>query len=409
MSLTAHRTNPDTVPIPKKLSKIKKKKKNAALAHCNPNNLEKVFRKGKKKKTKSKMVNIKKANVASASLLLPKENELSKLKESTEVSSNWKNLQKNLPKGDEMARPSRPAFVRKNKQGQIITNQNINHPKAVTIGLKKKSHKRVKEAGGDTEAADTSVRQAGTDGEVWFDGVDPLLLEHRSTELQDGTDGQGLVKPNSFKGVTRILGMDCEMVGVGPGGTDSVLARVSIVNHFGHTVYDKFVSPRERVTDYRTAVSGVRPADLAAAPSFATVQKEVADLIQGRLLVGHALHHDLKVLFLDHPKKMIRDTSRYKPFKAAFGGRTPGLKALAERYLGVSVQAGEHSSVQDSQAAVRLYTLVRTDWEAERLARRKPRQGGKAKSEPFVSPASQLASESLGSRGLYCPSDSDDD
>ena len=40
-------------------------------------------------------------------------------------------------------------------------------------------------------------------------------------------------------GVTKILGMDCEMVGVGPGGTDSVLARVSIVNHFGHTVYDK--------------------------------------------------------------------------------------------------------------------------------------------------------------------------
>lgn len=94
--------------------------------------------------------------------------------------------------------------------------------------------------------------------------------------------------------------------------------------------------------------------------------------------------------------------------QAAFGGRTPGLKALAERYLGVAVQAGEHSSVQDSQAAVRLYTLVRTDWEAERLARRKPRQGGKAKPEPFVSPASQLASESLGSRGLYCPSDSDD-
>ena len=45
--------------------------------------------------------------------------------------------------------------------------------------------------------------------------------------------------------------MDCEMVGVGKDGTDSVLARVSIVNHFGHPVYDKFVSPREKVTDYR--------------------------------------------------------------------------------------------------------------------------------------------------------------
>ena len=78
------------------------------------------------------------------------------------------------------------------------------------------------------------------------------------------------------------------------------------------------------MTDYRTAVSGVRPEDLAEAPEFKEVQAEVAEIIKDRVLVGHALHHDLKVLFLDHPKKLIRDTSKYKPFKSAFGGRTPG-------------------------------------------------------------------------------------
>jgi len=55
--------------------------------------------------------------------------------------------------------------------------------------------------------------------------------------------------------------MDCEMVGVGD-GTESVLARVSIVNQFGVPVYDKFVKPKEKVVDYRTHVSGVRPEDL---------------------------------------------------------------------------------------------------------------------------------------------------
>ena len=55
--------------------------------------------------------------------------------------------------------------------------------------------------------------------------------------------------------------MDCEMVGVGD-GQDSILARVSIVNHDGHALYDKYVKPREKVTDYRTFVSGVRPEDL---------------------------------------------------------------------------------------------------------------------------------------------------
>lgn len=60
----------------------------------------------------------------------------------------------------------------------------------------------------------------------------------------------------------QFLAIDCEMVGVGPEGSESTLARVSIVNYHGTTVMDKFVRPRERVTDYRTWVSGVREEDL---------------------------------------------------------------------------------------------------------------------------------------------------
>ena len=56
--------------------------------------------------------------------------------------------------------------------------------------------------------------------------------------------------------------MDCEMVGVGPSGEDSIVARVSIVNLFGKCIYDKYVKPTEEVTDYRTAVSGIRPEHL---------------------------------------------------------------------------------------------------------------------------------------------------
>ena len=56
--------------------------------------------------------------------------------------------------------------------------------------------------------------------------------------------------------------MDCEMVGVGLEGKESILARVSIVNHFGQCLYDKYAKPVEKVTDYRTFVSGIRPADL---------------------------------------------------------------------------------------------------------------------------------------------------
>jgi RNA exonuclease 4 len=48
---------------------------------------------------------------------------------------------------------------------------------------------------------------------------------------------------------------------------------------------------------------------------FKEVQQRVSELLKGRILVGHALKHDMRVLFLDHPKRMLRDTSGYKPFR----------------------------------------------------------------------------------------------
>lgn len=67
--------------------------------------------------------------------------------------------------------------------------------------------------------------------------------------------------------------MDCEMVGAGPKGEDSIVARVSIVNQFGKCVYDKYVKPTEEVTDYRTAVSGIRPENINTGRIFFSPDK----------------------------------------------------------------------------------------------------------------------------------------
>jgi RNA exonuclease 4 len=90
------------------------------------------------------------------------------------------------------------------------------------------------------------------------------------------------------------------MVGLGPLGSESALARVSVVNYHGHVLMDTFVQPRERVTDWRTWVSGVREVDLVGAPEFGVVQKRVSELVKGRILVGHAIENDLHVS-LDSP------------------------------------------------------------------------------------------------------------
>jgi len=53
------------------------------------------------------------------------------------------------------------------------------------------------------------------------------------------------------------------MVGIGPDGKKSALARVSIVDWEGTVLLDTFVRVPERVTDFRTKVSGVCAKDIA--------------------------------------------------------------------------------------------------------------------------------------------------
>jgi RNA exonuclease 4 len=174
--------------------------------------------------------------------------------------------------------------------------------------------------------------------------------------------------------LTRVLALDCEMVGVGPEGSKSALARVVVVNASGHAVLDTHVQPHQEVVDYRTAVSGVRPHHLVGAPSLSEVQTTVAGLLHGRLLVGHALKNDLKALMLSHPRRLLRDTARYPPLmrKAphvggptaeARRGRPARLQELAAQHLGLTIQTGEHSPVEDARAALLLYQKFEAEWE----------------------------------------------
>ncbi|XP_074911828.1 RNA exonuclease 4 [Buteo buteo] len=272
----------------------------------------------------------------------------------------------------------------KPKSKRVARDTNLNGTKSNGKGCKDKKkngnilkdkddikHKRRK--------AEEHVEQQPKEAEIWFDDVDPKDIEaaigpeaakiaRRNLGLETGQSKQSveqvLVKEKASEGLTRAVAMDCEMVGVGPKGEDSIVARVSIVNQFGKCVYDKYVKPTEEVTDYRTAVSGIRPENINTGEDFKTVQKEVADILNGRILVGHALRNDLKVLFLDHPQKKIRDTQRYKPFRQRVKNARPSLKLLCERLLNVQVQTSEHCSIQDAQAAMRLYTLEKKKWEA---------------------------------------------
>ncbi|VDM44077.1 unnamed protein product [Toxocara canis] len=171
--------------------------------------------------------------------------------------------------------------------------------------------------------------------------------------------------PRNFE-VTKAIGLDCEYVGAGEDGSEDVLARVSMVNAHGECIYDKFVKPKLHITDYRTQVSGIRPSNLINGESFEKVQQEVHKLLAGKIVVGHALQNDFRVLNLSHTRKMTRDTSKYMPFREmANVKKTPSLKLLAKHVLGVDIQLGEHDSVTDARIAMRMYMMHKKKWEAD--------------------------------------------
>lgn len=235
--------------------------------------------------------------------------------------------------------------------------------KNIKQGLEKKSTHKKKSIGVDKN--DESKDRSNS---IWFD-VDPILIEKEcglslkkdeESKVDSLNDTTIIDDPEAR---TKYLALDCEMVGIGYEGKENALARVSIVNSKGQCIYDKYVKPAEKVVDYRTAVSGIRPVDLIDAVKYETVQKEVADILKGRILVGHALHNDLKVLFLSHPYKQIRDTAKYKPFKKLMKTKRPALRKLAAVILQETIQSGEHSSIIDARAAMKIYKLYSKEWE----------------------------------------------
>ena len=129
----------------------------------------------------------------------------------------------------------------------------------------------------------------------------------------------------------QVVGLDCEMVGGGKGGIKSLLARCSVVtldcipiqydsssqenyktkpNNINQNLivlYDKYVIPKGRITDYRTQWSGItketytNTAHPIPIVTFYQCQKEITELFssideKSVMVVGHALENDFDAL-----------------------------------------------------------------------------------------------------------------
>ncbi|XP_043541586.1 interferon-stimulated 20 kDa exonuclease-like 2 [Chiloscyllium plagiosum] len=168
----------------------------------------------------------------------------------------------------------------------------------------------------------------------------------------------------------KCLALDCEMVGTGPGGKRSELARCSLVGYDGELIYDKYVLPTNPITDFRTRWSGIRWHHMRNATPFKLAQREILKLMNGKIVIGHAVHNDFKALNYFHPKSLTRDTSKIPLLnrKAGFPEKVAiSLKRLTKQLLHQDIQVGTqgHSSVEDARATMDLYKLVEAQLELE--------------------------------------------
>lgn len=277
-----------------------------------------------------------------------------------ELSLNWKRLSTViLQDGTKKSSPNAKGAVKKTQKyvgGKVTKKKNASRNNETTHKKHKQALETVTKLNGTSDQHESENEKSLIAGALWNC--------ERGLTIETIHNAPKSTKASSRKQeIGKYVALDCEFVGVGPEGTESALARVSFVNFYGHVILDVFVKPRERVTDWRTWVSGVTPQHMTDAISFDEAQKRSSEILENRILVGHAVHHDLDSLFLSHPRLKVRDTSSFTPFKSISNGRTPSLKKLIKHFLNMDIQDGSHSSVEDAQATMLLYRLHKDTFE----------------------------------------------
>lgn len=179
----------------------------------------------------------------------------------------------------------------------------------------------------------------------------------------------------------RIYAMDCEMIATEL--DPDYVARISLVDSELREVFDEFVKPGadNAVRNLRTLVSGVTAADIqnakydreqavqamlramgcedmaplfyAQTPSKSAILAHL-DRLGKKLpiLLGHALWNDTATTKLSSWPLQLDTQAIYH---AVTDNR--GLRGLASQVLGVAIQHGSHSSVDDAKATMDLLNL----------------------------------------------------
>ena len=161
------------------------------------------------------------------------------------------------------------------------------------------------------------------------------------------------------------VAIDTEMVQCQAANGELVLicAQVSIIDLYGNILLDTHAKPELTVVDYKTVHSGITAENLESAPALAAVRKTVLRLIRNKLLVGHAVHNDLRSLGIWHPLCFVFDIQRIPTICRMLQKPYPKLKHVTKVLLNRDIQTGSHCSLEDARATADVFLFaVQRGW-----------------------------------------------
>ena len=151
-----------------------------------------------------------------------------------------------------------------------------------------------------------------------------------------------------------LYSIDCEMCFNIDG--DMEVVWLAVVNEHLECIYETFVKPEKKITNYLTKITGVSQATLANInTTLKDVQTKLEEILPSNaILVGQSLNNDLHALRMFHP--YVIDTSII--FNLS-GNRDmkPSLQQLAAKFLGKIIQETVHNPTIDARSSMELVLL----------------------------------------------------
>lgn len=154
------------------------------------------------------------------------------------------------------------------------------------------------------------------------------------------------IKPNKISKYF-IIAIDCEMMSC---EDRKQVGRVSMLDHNGIIIYDKFIKPESTVIDYLEKYSGLNKENTGKGISIKQLHEDLLSIIgTNTYLLGHGLENDLESI--NFYTENVIDTSYL--FLNTDGYKLK-LSQLAKKHFGDLIQSKEHCPIEDALCCLKL-------------------------------------------------------